>query len=78
MACFLVNNLNLVSKKGDRFHSQKSVCPGMQMDSVRQKGNVVLPGDCDLRLGSPAKINLFLRIIGKRPDGTSRGSLFPV
>lgn len=33
------------------------------------RSKVVLPKEWDLRLGSPSKINLFLRILNKREDG---------
>ena len=34
-----------------------------------EASSVVTPDEWDLRLGSPSKINLFLRVMGKRPDG---------
>ncbi|CAN8069031.1 unnamed protein product [Agarophyton chilense] len=37
--------------------------------SLPDEKTVVSPDEWDLRLGSPSKINLFLRILGKRPDG---------
>lgn len=38
-------------------------------NSPADKAEVIVPGEWDLRLGSPSKINLFLRIIAKRTDG---------
>ena len=38
--------------------------------SLPDASTVVSPDEWDLRLGSPSKINLFLRVMGKREDGT--------
>lgn len=39
-----------------------------------EPSSVVNPDEWDLRLGSPSKINLFLRVMGKRPDGKSQNA----
>lgn len=70
MACFLVNAPRRLSKKGNGSLAQKCTYPHMQTDQMPQKGKTILHEECDLQLGSPAKINLFLRIMEKRPDGT--------
>lgn len=37
--------------------------------SIPDASSVISPDEWDLRLGSPSKINLFLRVVGKRKDG---------
>lgn len=43
--------------------------PCMRTNQLSERSRTTIPKEWDLRLCSPSKINLFLRIMGRRPDG---------
>lgn len=70
MVCFVSRAINFPVRR--KQNANPRTCANFQMRNITQlpdRTKVVLPSEWDLRLGSPSKINLFLRVMGKRPDG---------